>query len=144
MAGSGGEPRVARNQWSAELFGKSNICRVISGKIVTKLPNPGQQHEMRIPCNPEIQQVLYGMVGAICRNRSFPYQTPQYLGDLEIQEMRSMQRFSGRVYPMLDMLPCRRLKKPVHCGGSIQNNHRASRSSLTRRAVSSCAETGLR
>jgi hypothetical protein len=39
---------------------------------------------MGIPCKPEIQQVPHGLVGAICWNRSFPYQSPQYLGDLKI------------------------------------------------------------
>jgi hypothetical protein len=55
MAGSSGEPSVARNQWSPELFGKPNVGRVIGGKIVPELPNPGQQHEMGIACKPEVQ-----------------------------------------------------------------------------------------
>src|SRR5579864_2341856 len=41
MAGCSGEASVARNQWSPKLFGKSNIGRVISRKIVAELPNPG-------------------------------------------------------------------------------------------------------
>src|SRR5579859_247172 len=55
MAKSSGEPPVARNQWSPELFGKPNVGGVIGGKIVAELPNSGQQHEMRVPCKPEIQ-----------------------------------------------------------------------------------------
>ena len=33
-----------------------------------------------------------------------------------------MQRFPGRIHPMLDVLPRRCLKKPVYCGGRIQND----------------------
>lgn len=84
MAGSSGEPRVTGNQWSTEFFGKSNVARVIGRKIVAELPNPGQQHEMGIPCKPEGQQVLHGMVGAICRDRSFTYKAPQYLCNLKV------------------------------------------------------------
>ena len=97
MAGSSGEPCVACNQWNPELFGKADVGRVIGGKIVAELPNPGQQHEIGISRNPEVKQVPHGLIGAICRNRSFPHQTPQYLGDLKIQKMRSMQRFPGRI-----------------------------------------------
>jgi hypothetical protein len=58
---------------------------------VTELPNAGQQHEVRIASDPEVQQIADRFISTVCRYRSFPHQTPQYLGDLEIEEVRSMQ-----------------------------------------------------
>ena len=55
-----------------------------------------------------------------------------------------MQGLVTRINTPLDALPRRCLKKPVNRSRRIQNDHRASRSSRTRRAVSICAETGLR
>ena len=55
-----------------------------------------------------------------------------------------MQGLVTRMNTPLDALPRRCLKKPVNRSRRIQNDHRASRSSRTRRAVSICAETGLR
>ncbi len=55
-----------------------------------------------------------------------------------------MQAFVTRINSVLNALPRRGLQKPVNRGRRIQDNQRASRSSRTRRAVSICAETGLR
>jgi hypothetical protein len=71
MAPSSGEPSVTRKQSSAEFFRQHYVGRVISGKIVTELPNPGQQYEMGIPRDAEVEQVLNRLMGASCWNRSF-------------------------------------------------------------------------
>jgi hypothetical protein len=73
------------------LFGKHDIGCIICRKIVTESPNPGQQYEMGIASDPEVQQIADRFISTVCRYRSFPHQTPQYLGDLEIEEVRSMQ-----------------------------------------------------
>ncbi len=144
MARSDGKPSVTGNQWRAEFFGKANIGRIISGKIVAKLPNPRQENEMGIPYKPEIQQVLNRLFGAARWNRTFPHKAPQDLGDFKIQEMRSMQGLLSRTDPLVDAPPRGGLKKPVYRGGCIQDDHLTARSSLTRRAASIGAATGLR
>jgi len=59
------EPAVARNQSSAECFGKHDVGCIICGQIVTQLPNPGQQNEVRIPSDSQVQQVLDCLIGAV-------------------------------------------------------------------------------
>jgi len=107
MARSSGKPSVARKQARAEFLGRYNAYRGISGKIVTELPNPGQEHEVGIPRNGEVQQVMNRLIGATGRNRPCPRQTLQYPGDLKVQEVRSMQGFPSRIDALLDALPDR-------------------------------------
>lgn len=66
MTGSRSEPAVASDQCRAEFFGKRDIGRVIGGKIVTMLPNPGQQHEVRISGDPEVCKITNRFIGAAC------------------------------------------------------------------------------
>src|SRR5262249_23368101 len=99
---------------------------------------------MRIPADAEIQEIPNRPVGAVGGDQSLPYQAPQHLSDLKIQEVRRMQGFVTGINSVLDALSSRCLEKPVNCGRRIQNNHRASRSSRSRLAVLISAETGLR
>jgi hypothetical protein len=99
---------------------------------------------MGIPRNAQVQQIADRLITTACRDRSFPYETPQCLGDLEIQEVRGMQGFGVGINSPLNALSRRCLKKPVDCGGGVEDDQGASRSSRTMRPVSSCTETGLR
>jgi len=44
---------------------------------------------------------------------------------LEIQEVRGVKGFIPRINSLLDALPRRSLKKPVHRGRRIQDDHRS-------------------
>jgi hypothetical protein len=67
MARSTNEAPVTRNQCDAELFGKHDIGGIICRKIVTKVPNPGQQHEMEIASDPEVQQIADCLIRTVCK-----------------------------------------------------------------------------
>jgi len=84
--------------------------------IVTQLPDPGQEQEMRIPSNTEIQQVAHRLVSTACRDHSLQCETPQHLRDLKVKEVRRMQGFISRIDSPLNALPRRCLKKPINCG----------------------------
>jgi hypothetical protein len=49
---------IARYEWCAESFGKHDVCGIVCRKIMPELPNPEQQHELRIACNSEVNQIL--------------------------------------------------------------------------------------
>lgn len=51
---------------------------------MTQLPNSGQEHEMSIPIDAEIQEIMDRIVSTAYRHHSLPCQTPQYLRDLKI------------------------------------------------------------
>src|ERR1019366_9000944 len=57
---------------------------------------------------------------------AFPHQTPQYLADLKIEQVRSMEGFVMRVNPLLNPLSRSCLKQPVNCGGRVQDDHTRS------------------
>ena len=55
-----------------------------------------------------------------------------------------MERFAARINSALNSLACGGLKKPVNRRRSVKDDRRASRSSLTNRAVLSGIAIGLR
>jgi len=66
MTRCGGEPGVTRNQASVQFFGEHNVCRIIGGQVVTELPDPGQQNEVGIANDSQVEQVLDCLIGAEC------------------------------------------------------------------------------
>jgi hypothetical protein len=46
------------NERSAKFFGKHEVCCSIGGEVVPELPNPGPQHKVGIPGDPDVQQIL--------------------------------------------------------------------------------------
>ncbi len=65
VTGSRREPAVTCKQSRSESFGKYDVGRIIRGQIVTELPNPGQQKEVGIPSNSQVEQVLDCLIGAV-------------------------------------------------------------------------------
>jgi len=124
-AGYRGEAGITRKQSSAEVFGESDVGRIIRGQIVTELPNPGQQNEMGIASDSQVEQVLDCLLRAVCRDGAFPHQTPEHLADFKIEQVRSMQGFAMRVNPLLNALTGCGLKQPVKGGGSVEDDHRS-------------------
>ena len=62
MARSRSQSPVSRNDRRPEFFGQHDIGSVIGRKIVTQLPNPGKEHDVRIPSQAEIQQVAHRLL----------------------------------------------------------------------------------
>ena len=60
------EPTVARDQSSPEFFCKHDVGRIIRGQIVTEPPNPGQQNEVGIASDSQVEQVLDCLVRSVC------------------------------------------------------------------------------
>jgi hypothetical protein len=98
-------------------------------------PDARQEDEVREARYAQTQSILDRLVGALDGNGRLPHHSPQDLGHLQIQPVRRMQRFAVRVNSRLNLLSHASLKKPIDRSGRIQYNHRASRSSCTRRAV---------
>jgi hypothetical protein len=84
------EPPVPRKQLSAKFFGKGDVGRIISGQIVTELPNPRQQNVVRVAGHSQVEQILNNPIGEVLWDRAITHQSPQYLPNLKIQEVGSM------------------------------------------------------
>src|SRR5580704_3579104 len=76
MARGRSESTVPRNQRSSELFGQDNVGSIVGRKIVAQLPNPGEEHQMRIPSNAKIQQIAHRLVSTVYGDHPLPCQTP--------------------------------------------------------------------
>ncbi len=126
MAGRRRQPAVSRDQSRAELLCKHDIGRIISGQILTELPNPRQQRRVGIASQPKVEQIIDGLVRSVRCHDTFPHQPPQYLRDLKIDEVWSMQRLIPREDSIFDAAPCRCLQQPVNAGGRIEDDHRSS------------------
>ena len=70
MARNRSESGISRNSRSSELLGKHDVGGIIGRKIVTELPNAGQEHEMRIPSNTKIEQITDRLISTMCRDHS--------------------------------------------------------------------------
>ena len=51
--------RVSRVTRERQFFGQHDVGRVIGRKVVTQLPNPGKEREVRISGQAEIQQIAH-------------------------------------------------------------------------------------
>ena len=66
MAGGRSKPAVTRKQSSAEFFGKHDVSHIIGRQVVAELPNPGQQQEVGIASNAQVQEILDRLIRAVC------------------------------------------------------------------------------
>ena len=60
---------------------------------------------MRIASNTEVQKIADRPVSTMFRDRSFQCQTPQYLRDLKIKEVRRVQGFVTRINSLSMLWP---------------------------------------
>jgi hypothetical protein len=79
VARSRSESSIPDNQHSSEFLGRYDVGSIIGREIVAELPDAGQEHEMRISSNTEIQQIADRLVSTMYRDHSLQCRTPQYL-----------------------------------------------------------------
>ena len=89
-------------------------------------------------------QVVHCLFGPPGRQCPLAHQTPQDLDKLQIEQMDGVQCLAARVNAVRDPLSCWGLQHPINRGRCIDDDHRLSRSSRTRRAVSRSTGMGLR
>jgi len=59
------KPAIPCNQRSGELFRKRNVSGVVGRQVLTVLPDTGQENEVWIPHDPEVNQILNRDVGPL-------------------------------------------------------------------------------
>jgi hypothetical protein len=70
MAWSRRESSLSRNERGSEFLGKCDVRSIIGRGIVTELPDAGQEHQMGISSNTEIQQIVNRLVSTMCGDPS--------------------------------------------------------------------------
>ena len=144
VARSRRNPLVSGDQRRLQVFGERHVCRIVGTQILPEPPDPLQQQNRSIACDPKSGQVLNGLPGPLRGQRPLAHQTPQDLHKFHIEQMHAVQSILARIDALLDVLSGRGLKQPVNDCRGIEHNHRAARSSPIRPAVSSAAASGLR
>ena len=61
-----GDPLVTRDQRSFQFFGKSHVGRIVSIQILSQLPDPIEEQDGGIPCDPNRGGPKEGPVSRKC------------------------------------------------------------------------------
>lgn len=93
---------VAGQKRDAEIFRESNVDRVVSSDVGPKLPDPGQEKIVRITEWLEIRQMRQRLLRTRNGNSAAKNETAQHLRDLNIEEMRHVDRLLGLENARLD------------------------------------------
>ncbi len=99
---------------------------------------------VRPAAQPKRREVVERLAAPDARNLTSGCVTAKHLSDFEIDEMRRVQRLARLEQPPLDTRRGRRAQQNFEEGRSVDDDHRASRSSRTASAGSGEGETGVR
>src|SRR5437016_1869602 len=70
------------------------VCSIIGCKVRTEIPDARQKRLVRVTYEAQIHEILDGLAGALDGELSGNEVAPEHLSDLEIQEVRRMERFA--------------------------------------------------
>jgi len=95
--------RVTSNQWGIQNFGKHDVRRIVRSHGVAQCPNPFQQvlvlSAFDVKCN-----VIFEGLRAPGRGDFFEaHEAAKCLCDLDVEQVRSMETFSGVQHPLLHL-----------------------------------------
>jgi hypothetical protein len=140
MAGIRSEPAIPSHKHGSEFFGQRDVGRIIGGEIVTRSQIQDSRTSCRCrvigdPVDPRLLARPESGHNSLCN------QTAQYLRYFGSRRAaHTGSRCANRCDSQQTAGRC--LQKPVHSGRRIEHDHRASRSSRSKRAESSSARTG--
>lgn len=134
MARRRGEPLVAREQRGLEHLGEGDVHRVIGGEIAAQRPHPRQKEVMRISSQGKVGEIDERHATALGIELARGRVAPDGLRDLDVEQMRRVQRFPGSKEPPLDRFGGGRPQEHFDQGRSVDNDHERSRSARTARA----------
>src|SRR5260221_7309205 len=122
---------ISREQRDAEHLGQRYIGCIVGTEVVPQLPNPRQQHSVRISTDLEGGQFLECTTCSRCIEFTRQGIPANDLGNLDVDEVRRVKGLLWRKQMPRDCCRCRRLQQCVeHCRG-VDDDHRRSRSART-------------
>jgi len=139
-----GETPIAREKRSVERFGERNVNGVVGGEVVPQLPNWRQQKIVRIPSQGKVRQVGERRGAAFPVDVAVRGLATDRLSDLDVEQMRGVQRFPGVEQSRFDRLGRRRAQQRLDHRRGVDDDHRRSRSRRTASAGATEGVTGRR
>lgn len=144
MAGRRRHPTVTGQQRCPDRLSKSDIRCVVGSKVLTQTPDPSPQHFMRIPLVLQCDKILKRLLRANSRDGIRTQMPSDNLYDFNVEQIRSMQGFTGTEDAILKDQALCRCKQQFQHSRCIDDDHRASLSRRTASAAEIETETGSR
>ena len=96
VSAGGGEGRVPCHEGSRQRFREGDVGRIVRRDVVPELPDPGQQHVVRVATQGQRGEVLQRLGAARGVELRGERVSAQDLGHFEIQQVGSVQRWTQR------------------------------------------------
>lgn len=122
---------IAGEYRCVERLGERNVRAVVGCQGFPQFPNARQQLSMRMSLNEKSRKVIERLLGADCCDGLELYETSQGLHDFYVNQMGSLQSFTGCQGPSGDAFRPLSSQKELEDRGSINDDQRLSRSART-------------
>lgn len=134
MARRRGKSLVAREQRRLERLRQSDVHRVVSGEIATQRPHPRQKEVLRIAPQWKVGEIDERRTTALGIELARSRIAPNDLCDLDVDQMRRVQRFPGIKQAPFDRFGGGCPQEHFDQRRSVDNDHERSRSARMARA----------
>ncbi len=125
---------VAGEQRRVERFGERDIDGIVGREIVPQLPDARQKEIVWIALHRKVGEIMQRRTAALVADLAIRRISADDLRDLDVEQMRRMQRLPLFEEPPLDCFCRGGTKERFEQGRSVDDDHRLSRSARTARA----------
>jgi len=132
------QPLIAGQKRSIKRFCQGNVCRIVRADILAQLPDPLEESEVRVSNDREIGKKSQRDCCAIGRDNSARNKSSNCVHDLNVEQVRRMQRIFVLENKSFDADPGQRAEHDLNESGSVDNNHLVFRSAR----ITSAADSG--
>lgn len=133
-SGSSSQSLVTSEQGSVQGLGERNVDSVICCQIVAQLPDPRKQEIMRIPRNRKIGHVPERFTATFRCQLTRECVPAKHLCHFDVYQVWGVKGLSGSKKPLLYGCRSGSAEEHLERRGSIDDDHRLSRSARTARA----------
>ena len=144
VSARGCEGCVPCHEGSRQSFRECEVCRIVRRDVVPELPDPGQQHVVRIATQGQRGEVLKRLGAPRGVELRGERVSAEDLGHSEIQQVGSVQRLSVGKEAIGRSDAGRRIQQYLDHSRGVDHDHRCSRSALTALAGGTRVMTGAR
>ena len=144
VSARGCEGCVPCHEGSRQSFRECEVCRIVRRDGVPELPDPGEQHVVRIATQGQRGEVLKRLGASRGVEFGGERVSAEDLGHFEIQQVGSVQRLSVGKEAIGRPDAGRRIQQYLDHSRGVDHDHRCSRSALTALAGGTRVMTGAR
>lgn len=144
VARSLGQRHIARDHRRAECLRQGDVHGVVGGDVLAQLPRAGQEIEMRVPVEIEVDEIGDRVRRTGRRDLARAHEPPEPLCHLDVHQVWRMEFIGIAKEPCLDAPAERGLQQELQHRRRVDDDHADSRSSRITVAAGVFSVTGLR